>query len=149
MDAALLFTLCNWLVLPAWLLLILLPSWRWTQRLVSAVWIPVLLGIAYAYAFYQAQPTPENGGFGSLAAVMILFSEPWVMVAGWIHYLVFDLFVGAWQLRDSKRHGIPHFWIVPCLLLTFMLGPVGLLSYLILRLIINRMTSLDENFAKP
>ena len=50
-----------------------------------------------------------------------------------MHYLVFDLFIGAWQTRDAARHGIPHGLVVPCLVLTFLLGPIGLLLYLALR----------------
>ena len=73
------------------------------------------------------------GGFSSLPAVATLFSQPWLLLAGWVHYLSFDLFIGAWETRDSQAHRIPHFLVVPCLLLTFMLGPIGLLAYFVLR----------------
>ncbi len=76
---------------------------------------------------------PEGGGFGSLEAVGILFANPYVMTAGWIHYLAFDLFVGAWELNDSQKQGIPHWFVIPCLLITFILGPAGLALYLIIR----------------
>lgn len=140
------FLICNNGVLPAWLLLAVAPGWRWTQRIVHAVWIPLLLGVVYIWAFV-ANPQPAEGGFGSLEGVMQLFQSPHVVLAGWVHYLVFDLFVGAWEVRDARRRGIHHAWVVPCLAVTLMLGPVGLLLYLTLRLALTRETSLDEAVA--
>ena len=57
----------------------------------------------------------------------LLFTSPHAVLAGWIHYLAFDLFVGAWEVRDARRHGLSHWMVVPCLALTLMLGPFGLL----------------------
>ena len=74
-----------------------------------------------------------DGGSGSLAEVSRLFENPYLLLAGWVHYLAFDLFIGAWEVRDARRLGIPHLLVVPCLGLTFILGPVGLLLYLGLR----------------
>jgi predicted TIM-barrel fold metal-dependent hydrolase len=54
------------------------------------------------------------GGFSTLTAVSQLFSNPWMLLAGWIHYLAFDLFIGAWEVRDSAQHGIPHLLVIPC-----------------------------------
>jgi hypothetical protein len=64
---------------------------------------------------------------------MMLFQSPYVALAGWIHYLAFDLFLGAWQVRDANRRDINHLWLVPCLVLTFLAGPVGLLLYFCIR----------------
>jgi hypothetical protein len=69
------------------------------------------------------------GDFQTLAGVSALFSSPWVLLAGWIHYLAFDLLVGVWEVRDSRSRGIPHLLVVPCLALTFMFGPAGWLLY--------------------
>lgn len=138
------FLVCNYGVLPAWLLLVVAPSWEWTQRIVHAVWIPVLLGLVYATAFAVNPDSPEGGGFATLRGVMALFTSPYVVLVGWVHYLVFDLFIGAWQARDARRRGIAHAWLVPCLLLTLMLGPVGLLLYLGVRFVHTRELSLAE-----
>jgi hypothetical protein len=46
-----------------------------------------------------------------------------------VHYLAFDLFVGSWEVRDSQRRRMPHLFIIPSLVLTFLLGPVGFLTY--------------------
>jgi hypothetical protein len=52
-----------------------------------------------------------------------------------VHYLAFDLFVGSWEVRDSRVHGIPHWFVLPCLFLTFMFGPAGWLLYLTVRVV--------------
>ena len=138
------FLICNNGVLPAWLLLALAPNWRWTQWIVHAIWIPGLLGFAYLWAMLSAGTPPEGGGFGSLAGVMLLLSSPHAALAGWIHYLAFDLFVGAWESRDARRLGISPLLVVPCLFFTLMAGPVGLLLYGILRLSLRQTTTLVE-----
>ena len=144
MDPATLFLICNYGVLPAWLLLAVAPGWVWTERLVHAVWIPLLLATVYVWAFATNPGTPEGGGFGSLAGVMALFTSPHAVLAGWVHYLAFDLFVGAWEVRDGRRRGIAHALLLPCLFFTLMLGPVGLALYLALRWALRRETALQE-----
>jgi hypothetical protein len=56
-----------------------------------------------------------------------------MLLAGWTHYLAFDLIVGSWEVRDARERGISHWLVVPCLALTFMFGPVGFLAYQALR----------------
>ena len=132
-----LFTLASLLVVPGWLLLVVAPRWRWSARLVGPVILPMLLSALYIASIALHLPHVQ-GGFGSLAEVRLLFSEDWILLAGWIHYLAFDLFVGCWQVRDSQRLGISHFIVAPCLLLTFVAGPIGLLSYLLVRILRRR-----------
>ncbi len=71
----------------------------------------------------------------------LLFSNRWVLLAGWIHYLCFDLFIGSWQVRDAAANNISHWLVIPCLFLTFMFGPVGLLLYFALRTTPKRLAS--------
>ncbi len=131
MTAEALFSLAGTLVLPGWLLLILAPRWKWTQRY-AAFGAPLLIGGLYAWIF-ATHYSEGRGGFGSLADVSLLFQNPWLLLAGWIHYLAFDLFIGAWETRDAVRCGIPRLVVIPCLVLTFLIGPVGLLLYLVVR----------------
>jgi hypothetical protein len=138
------FLACNYGVLPFWLLLAVVPGWPWTDRLVHRVWIPGTLACVYLWALLANPGSPEGGGFGSLAGVMALFTSPHAVLAGWIHYLAFDLFIGAWQVRDARRRGIPHAWVLPCLFFTLMLGPAGLLLYLTVRFRRTRALSLEE-----
>ena len=132
MSADALFSFCNTLVLPGWLLLLLAPRWKWSARVISACILPLVLALVYLY-LVVAYFGKAEGGFGSLAQVMQLFQNPHLVLAGWIHYLAFDLFVGSWEVRDAQRLRIHHLWVVPCLILTFLFGPIGLLLYFVLR----------------
>ena len=130
-----LFTIFNTAVLPFWALLVFLPTWKGTNLLVHSGLIPLIYGVAYTALLVQGIVLggPEGAGFGSIQEVMVGFSVEAGMLAGWIHFLVFDMFVGAWIARDSRRRGIPHLAIIPCLLLTLMFGPLGLLIYVVMR----------------
>ena len=137
------FSLCGMLVLPGWLLLVFLPRWKWGARLVCPVVIPLLLALVYLWLVATTfGRTP--GGFGSLAEVSLLFQNPRALLAGWIHYLAFDLFIGSWEVRDAQRTGVHHLLVVPCLVLTFLFGPVGLLLYFALRAGIRRKLFVEE-----
>jgi hypothetical protein len=131
-----LFSASGKLAMAGWALLVFAPRWRWSQRIASAV-IPITLAIVYLVliALYFAK---SPGGFGTLAQVTQLFQNPWLLLAGWIHYLAFDLFLGAWQARQAQRLGIPHLLVVPCLLLTFLFGPIGLLIFWAIRSLVKR-----------
>jgi hypothetical protein len=143
MTPELLFTIATRAALPGWLLLVFLPRWRWSARLVSSVLIPALLGGLYLVLIVRSFGSGD-GGFGSLAEVAALFENPWALLAGWVHYLAFDLFIGAWEVRDAQRIGLHHLLVVPCLALTLMLGPVGLLLYLVLRAAVKKRIWVEE-----
>lgn len=119
----------------SWLLIIILPRWRFTAKIVLNGAIPLLLSVAYLVLIVMFFGSAE-GGFGSLADVMKLFTNEWAVLAGWIHYLAFDLFVGSWEVKDAQANGISHWLVIPCLILTFLLGPIGFLLYNILRFFI-------------
>ncbi|MBO6575667.1 MAG: DUF4281 domain-containing protein [Rhodothermales bacterium] len=139
-DAA--FSMAGTLVMPCWLLLIFAPRWSWTTRLITTVAVPALLAVAYIY-FLASGFGETDGGFGSLDEVATLFSDPRNLLAGWLHYLAFDLLVGSWIVRDAARVGVNHLLIVPCLVLCFLAGPVGYLLYLLLRAGIKRQILMD------
>ncbi len=139
-----LFKVANYAIIPFWLLLIVAPRWSWTQRLVHGPVVLLLLTPIYAYMLFGYGPAPEGLEFRSLYGVMVGFSVPHIVVAGWIHYLIFDLFVGAWITRDSQRRGVSHFLVVPCVIATLMIGPVGLLFYVLVRFFSKRVLEFDE-----
>ena len=141
------YAFLNLAVLPAWALLLVLPRHRITQRLIHAIWIPLLLTPLYVWALFFGAPEPEGAGFGDLQSLMILFQSPTAVIAGWVHYLVFDLFIGAWIVRDAGRHQMHHGIILPCILGTMLFGPVGLAAYLLLRLVLHRRIELAEEAA--
>lgn len=133
MKAEQIFSIVNLTAMLGWILLAVLPRWKFTNKIVLSGALPLLLSAAYLILIVLFFRSAE-GGFGSLAEVMKLFTNEWVALAGWIHYLAFDLFVGSWEVKDSQARGISHWFIIPCLILTFLLGPVGFLLYSVVRL---------------
>ena len=136
MTASKLFQAANIIALAGWISLVASPVLpRLADRMAGCI-VPVLLSIAYTgliLAFWSR----GQGGFGSLAGVAQLFQTPELLLAGWLHYLAFDLWIGAWQVRTARREGLPSLLLVPCLPLTFLFGPVGLLAFLTLRRAMN------------
>ena len=63
----------------------------------------------------------HKGGFSSLSGVMLLFTDRWLVLAGWVHYLAFDLFIGSWQVRDARRNQVPFLLVAPVLGVDFSL----------------------------
>ena len=128
MTAESAFSLLNTIALAGWILLAVLPGRRWVTDIVTSVAIPALFAVVYVALIVSTFGQAE-GGFSSLAGVASLFREPWVLLAGWVHYLAFDMLIGNWEVRDSRARGIPHLLVVPCLVLTFLFGPAGWLLY--------------------
>ena len=127
-----LFSITSTTAALSWLLLVLLPGRTWVTRAVAGLAVPALLAAVYV-VLIAANWRNSEGGFSTLAAVSQLFANPWLLLAGWVHYLCFDLLVGCWEVQDARDRGLPHLLVVPCLLLTFMCGPAGWLSYQVLR----------------
>jgi Domain of unknown function (DUF4281) len=136
MTAEQLFSVLNLVALVGWLPLVFLPRVRWAVTIVPVV-VPALLAVIYV-VLVAATLGRSEGGFSSLAGVRVLFEDPWVLLAGWTHYLAFDLFIGGWEVRDAQRHGIRHVLIVPALVLTFLFGPAGFVLYLAIRFVSRR-----------
>ena len=141
MDYELAFSAASILAMIGWLILLASPFYpKWTNR-ISGYFIPLILSLGYVFLLVLSSKN-GGGGFDSLANVMTMFSYPVSMLAGWIHYLAFDLFIGAWICRTASAEGI-NFWLaIPCLALTFLFGPLGLLLFLALRTASNRNSSL-------
>ncbi len=127
------FSIVNTIALPMWLLMIVVPKWKATRFLIDYKVIPLLLALVYAFYIFQALRIGGWMDFGSLDAVMTLFTKENALLAGWVHYLAFDLLVGMWILDENKKLGIHQLLLVPCLLGTFMFGPLGFLLFMIIR----------------
>lgn len=139
-DATLesLFSLAGTLAMSGWVLLVVAPRWKFTRIYTMAV----LSSLVFAglYVFLIASSFGKTGGdFNSLAGVARLFENRAALLAGWVHYLAFDLVVGNWETADAARHGIPHWLVIPCLLLTLFFGPAGLMLYILVRLVCKRV----------
>ena len=136
-----LFSLTNILALLGWVLLILFPRRPLTHSAILFLGI-ALLCLIYAVCFAAVlsgglepvtQPGAGQPGFGSIAAVRAIFQSDGGVVIGWTHYLAFDLFTGLWIARDADAKGFGRVWQAPFLLATFFAGPIGLLSWLMVR----------------
>jgi hypothetical protein len=143
MDLDLVFTIANFSTAPAWLMLLIAPRSSLTDRVVHSVAMPLLLGVAYALLLFTDMGGGEASMF-SLSGVMAIFDKPQTTIAAWIHYLVFDLFVGAWIVRDGERRVVSRLLVAPCLLGTWFFGPLGLMTYLAVGALRGRGGSLRE-----
>jgi len=121
-----------------------LPFWHNRDRFIVGV-IVTLFCIVYTWLIITSFDLAGFKNFNTLNGVMDLFTNKTMVTAGWVHYLAFDLMTGVFILRNARLHGINHWITVPCLFMTFMLGPIGLLLYLIIRMIATRKF-LAENF---
>ncbi len=134
-----LFSAAGAVALAGWLVLALAPyRWRWAVR-GAAFSVAVVIAMLYA-GLVGAFWTSADGGFGSLADVGRLFQHPGLLLAGWVHYLAFDLLVGCWEREEAARLGLPRWALAPCLALTLLFGPLGWLAFLGVRAFASRRT---------
>lgn len=129
-----LFRLSNLLVIPFWALMILLPRWRWTQRIMGSPWVSALPALVYV-----ALVVPRLGTIWpavmkpTLSGIAALLGSPEGATIAWVHFLAFDLFIGRWVYLDSRERRLSALLMAPILFFTLMLGPLGFLTYLVLR----------------
>lgn len=90
-----------------------------------------LYSVLILFFFFKAE-----GGFGTLAEVKLLFSNDWAALAGWVHYLAFDLFVGCWIARCVMEQGLPRLALLVLLPATFLFGPLGFLLFEVTQLLL-------------
>ncbi len=139
MTASFVFSFANVLALMSWGLLIASVIFKrpfWRDELAGR-WIPLGLSVLYsvliAFFFFQAE-----GGFDTLENVQKLFTSPWAALAGWIHYLAFDLFVGALISKRVMEQDLPRWTLIPLLPATFMFGPMGLVGIEVVKLLLGK-----------
>ncbi|MCW5676237.1 MAG: DUF4281 domain-containing protein [Xanthobacteraceae bacterium] len=130
MSPIAIFGPANWFAMLGWLVLIagIILNRAWLRDKLAGLYWPLALSAGYCVAIYLGFGQ-SGGGFDSLPAVRQLFSNDWALLAGWVHYLAFDLFVGAWIARDASRSGVSRWFMIPVLPLTFLFGPAGLLLF--------------------
>jgi len=123
------FGLANLAAMAGWAVLILLPRW---QRIVDGLRYGLVGALALTYAgLVMVYFAGSGGGFDSIAAVRTLFASDPVLLAGWLHYLAFDLFVGIWIAEQADALGLSRWLQAPILVATFMFGPLGLVVFLL------------------
>ncbi len=134
------FQIANLTALAGWAALLASPLIPKLADRIAGMAIPSLLAVLYC-GLILAYFGQSDGGFDTLANVMRLFGKPEAVLAGWIHYLAFDLFIGAWEVRTARSEGVPFLLVVPCLVLTFLFGPAGLLTFFAIRAVRSLMAA--------
>ncbi len=132
MDFETLFSIAGITAMIGWLLLLvspLIPKW---SGLIAGMILPIVLSLGY-FVLLILPSSGDAGGFGTLAEVMELFSHEQAALAGWVHFLAFDLFIGAWVCRTARSEGVSFWFVAPCLPVIFLFGPAGLLVFQLIR----------------
>lgn len=141
MNPAALFAAANLLAMICWFglagSLFISRSRPWGWHITGLV-VPALFALIYIVLLARGIAEAPEGGFGSIAAVRALFASDAALTAGWLHYLAFDLFVGTFIARAGTEVHIPGLLLLPCLALTFLFGPTGLLLFIVIRFIAGR-----------
>jgi len=134
LDPDRVFSLASGVAVLGWVALALSPAqarWAPSARRFAGRWLPAALALLYVAML--ATHWRGEGGFSSLAEVQALFAVPGALVAGWVHYLAFDLFVGGWIATRAAEARLAHWALLPVLLLTFLFGPAGWLAFTLIR----------------
>ena len=137
MTMQLIFSLSFLLVAPFWGLMIFVPRWSWTQKIMQSPWIVIPAALLYAVlvlpqfaSVFAAVLSP------SLESIMALLGTEAGATIGWAHFLAFDLFVGRWAYLDSRQRNVSPLLMAPILFMVLMLGPIGFLLYLLTKSIV-------------
>ena len=124
-----LFSWLNSIAMLGWALLIVSPRrWHWLV-ITTGIVIPSIVGLVYGGLMFTHFTSVEGGGYGSLAQVQAFMSKEYLVVAGWSHFLCFDLVIGTLIAIEGDKKGTSGNQIP--ILATFMFGPVGLLLFFI------------------
>jgi hypothetical protein len=131
------FNGANLFVLPFWILMVFLPNWGITRKVMKSDLPFAILAIAYLYLFLNSI-NPESAAALSnpqLEDIAEFFSDETIAATGWVHFLVMDLFIGRYIYWQGQETGV---WTIHSLLVCLFAGPIGLLSH-ILTTWINRL----------
>lgn len=132
MSMETLFAISSPIAMLGWIALIISPIIpKWSDRIATYI-SPGLLSLAYMSLILAFWANAE-GGFDTLANVQLLFTQSEIAMAGWLHYLAFDLFMGAWIVREARKASISHWFIIPILPMTLLFGPIGFVLFLALK----------------
>ena len=131
------FELSNLVVLPFWALMVLAPAWGVTRRITASPWIVAPPAILYLLTMLPVvtMVMPEVAR-PVQARIMALLGTPTGTTLAWAHFVAFDLFVGRWIYCDGRSRSYSAWWVSPVLVLTLLVGPIGLLIYLAARSVI-------------
>jgi hypothetical protein len=131
------FELSNLVVLPFWALMVFLPFWTVTRRVMATPWVVAPAAILYLITMVPVASMVLPEVINPVQArIASLLGTPTGTTLAWAHFVAFDLFVGRWIYNDSRSRGYSAWWVSPVLVLTLLVGPIGLLVYLTARTLI-------------
>ena len=142
------YLLANWGVVPFWLLLILIPNHGITKFFSHSIVAPLLL--ALAYIFVARQIISEDNileGFKiylGLDGLDEIYSNESLRLVFWLHFLAISLFVGSWIARDTQRYMVPKILSIPCIVITYFTGPLGIVIYWFVRIFYAKKINFNE-----
>ncbi len=144
MTASMIFSAANVLALVSWIVLIFAVFRRndWLRDVLLGRFVPLAFATLYLLLivfFFAKAP----GSFDSLSNVKLLFTSDWMVLAGWVHYLAFDLFLGCWIAREAAASGMPRWPMLVILPLTFLFGPIGYLSFEVTRFLLTHTSEVS------
>jgi hypothetical protein len=136
MNLEMVFKVSAGLSVAGWLALFLFPRRRAINWWLCGTILPALYAVVYTIlciVYWNQSPAGFVERFGSLAGMLSMFNaSSGLLLAGYVHYLAFDLFIGAWQARRAAVHNLPYLLLLPCLFLTLIFGPMGLLLNMVI-----------------
>ena len=142
------FLIANWGVIPFWFLLILAPNNQLTNFLAQSIIVPLLLASGYVYLSYiiyvEGNILEGFELYSGLDGLYSMFANEALLLIFWLHFLAISLFAGSWIVRDSKKYFIPKVIIIPCLILTYFTGPIGLVIYWFFRIFFAKKISFND-----
>ena len=143
------FIITNIIVVPFWLMLIFIPNSRFTQILVNSIIVPLLFGAVYCYVIYEIILLEEEileifKIYLSLDNLYTLFAIESFLLIFWLHFVALNLFLGSWTSRDAFKNSISRKLVFIPLILIYISGPVGLVIYWIIRMLVARKISLHD-----
>lgn len=148
MNIEQIFSGANIFVLPFWTLMILLPNWGLTKKIIGS-YIPFVI-LAGLYIFLISgtinDETAQALANPTLTDIAKFFAEERAAATGWVHFLVMDLFVGRWIYLEGQRTGI---WTIHSLILCLFAGPLGLLSHIVTNWITEKFLTKTETEPTP
>lgn len=145
MNPSQIFQAANLLATLSWLALVIAPGWKYIRVFTVTIMSSLVFVGLYAFALGTSMGQ-SSGNFNSLEGVSSLFQNQHALLAGWVHYLAFDLFVGSWISASARKYGISRWIILPSQFLTFMFGPIGLFTYLVIRVFLARSSLQEDPF---
>ena len=136
-------------VLPFWLILIFFPSSNINKFFVTSILPTLLLSGAYIFALYKSYLNMYDfiGNFElylSISNLSNLFSNNLFLILFWIHFVSINLFVGGWMVRDSQKLVMNKILVAFPLIITYLIGPLGVFIYWLIRIFYAKSINLYE-----